>query len=83
MRILNPFRRHRPERQPERVYVRAHLDGLTPSLEGWLVGTTPDHYLLDAAALVGTDGRNGLTGLVRVPRGRVVFLQQLHVEVPG
>ena len=59
--------------------VRVHLEGDAPSLEGVFVGFWAGHYVLRVATLLeGADASVELDGAsVRVPRERVLFVQEL------
>ena len=61
--------------------VRLHLEGQDPSLEGILSGHWDGHYILRLAKVIAsTDGQPfELTGsTVKVPRERVIFIQELR-----
>jgi hypothetical protein len=63
--------------------VRLHLEGSNPSLEGLLVGwpnRNAGHYVLKMAQMIErVDAAVTLDGVaVRVPRERVVFVQELR-----
>jgi hypothetical protein len=63
-----------------RRLVRAHLVGMTESVEGILTGRTRDFYILAAAKVVNETGdTHTLTGSGEslIPRDRVLFLQTL------
>ncbi len=59
--------------------VRLHLEGSQPSIEGILTGFWANHYVLATATVLETPERSyELDGLsVRVPRERVVMVQEL------
>lgn len=58
--------------------VRIHLVDAAPSLEGYLVGLWRQHYVLALPELVEAPDRTiALEGQVRVPAGRVLFIQEL------
>lgn len=69
--------------RPPKRHVRLHLADNAPSLEGLLVdyrtARNGNHYVLElASAIQGVDQSYQLEGpQVRVPRERVVFIQEL------
>ena len=60
--------------------VRLHLEGSSPSLDGILTGFWANHYVLVTGSVVESENRSyALDGpSVRVPRERVVFVQELN-----
>jgi hypothetical protein len=63
-----------------RRLVRLHLEGEQPSVEGVLTGFWAGHYVLQLARVFETaDASHSLEGpSVRVPRERVVLVQELR-----
>lgn len=61
-----------------RRHVRLHLAGDAPSVEGIFVGFWAGHYVLHTpAVLEAVDKTRSLEGNLRVPRDRVLFVQEL------
>lgn len=57
-------------------WVRLHVDGSAPSLEGFFRGRRGGHYLLDAPQLVTGQGEpQTISGFVAVPWQRVLFME--------
>lgn len=59
-------------------HVRLHLEGAQPSVQGIFVGFWAGHYVLHVPELVENADRSiALDGNVKVPRSRVLFMQEL------